>query len=45
MNNQNLSGLAQIILNKESSVEEKEKSIEKALLLLDEYGLENVGGQ
>jgi hypothetical protein len=45
VNNQNLSGLAQIILNKESSVEEKEKSIEKALLLLDEYGLENVGGQ
>jgi hypothetical protein len=41
-NKQNLTTLAESILNKSASSEEKVKLIERSLLILDEYGIENV---
>ena len=41
-NNQNLTSLAETILNKTVSAEEKEKCIERGMLLLDEYGIDKV---
>jgi hypothetical protein len=34
--------LAEAILNKSGTPEEKEKSVERGMLILDEYGIENV---
>lgn len=41
-NKQNLTSLAESILSKSVSAEEKVKQIEKSMLIIDEYGLENV---
>lgn len=41
-NKQNLTTLAESILSKGVSQEEKEKQIERTLLILDEYGIDNV---
>lgn len=41
-NKQNLTSLAESILNKAASADEKVKLIERSLLILDEYGMENV---
>lgn len=41
-NKQNLTTLAESILNKSTAQEEKVQLIERSLLILDEYGMENV---
>lgn len=41
-NKQNLTSLAESILNKTSSAEEKEKSIERGMIILDEYGIDKI---
>ena len=41
-NKNNLTTLAESILNKSGTPEEKEKAVERGMLILDEYGIENV---
>ena len=41
-NKQNLTSLAESILSKSLSSEDKVKKIEKSMLIIDEYGLENI---